>query len=191
MKVINFILGIFSVFVGIYCFFGLNTLVNIGWLIGCMLGIWGIIAIVSFFINLKKGNNDGAKAGEGVFGLILGIAAVVICFFTNISDTFDASITIILMITIAVWLIIDGILTLVSSFSIKKASEGHGAWGFFLAIGILMIVVGIAALCNFFFLKFLTELYAIFLGIMVVIFGVRLIMSVFDSRKTSDDYISD
>lgn len=95
------------------------TFLNIGWIVTIILGLWGISSIVSYATSRNDGNNK-EKALMGTLGLIAGIAAAVVSalamFMPGIRVMFD----ILILAIFAVWLIVDGISSIATSFKVKK-----------------------------------------------------------------------
>ena len=80
MKVFNCIFGILSIIGAIYCMFypGL-TFLNAGWIVTILLGVWGICSVIDYFAKRKKAKAEQSEAIMGTLGLVVGIAAAVIC----------------------------------------------------------------------------------------------------------------
>ena len=151
MKVFNCILGILTVLASIYCIFypGL-TFLNIGWIVTIILGLWGTL------------------------GLIAGIAAAVVSalamFMPGIRVMFD----ILILAIFAVWLIVDGISSIATSFKVKKS--GSSVWVLPLICGVLVLLAGIYGIFN---LIFTAQTLGLFMGILLMTYGIRLILSAF------------
>lgn len=174
MKVFNCFLGILSILASIYCIFypGL-TFLNSGWIVTIILGLWGIFTIVSYAASRKDGNNK-EKAVMGTLGLIAGIAAAVVSalamFIPGIRVMFD----IIILAIFAVWLIADGISSVMTSFKAKKS--GSSIWVLPLICGVLVLLAGIYGIFN---LIFVAQTLGLFMGVLLMTYGIRLILSVF------------
>lgn len=174
MKVFNCILGILTVLASIYCIFypGL-TFLNVGWIVTIILGLWGISTIISYAVSRNDGNNK-EKALMGTLGLIAGIAAAVVSalamFMPGIRVMFD----ILILAIFAVWLIVDGISSIATSFKVKKS--GSSVWVLPLICGVLVLLAGIYGIFN---LIFTAQTLGLFMGILLMTYGIRLILSAF------------
>lgn len=176
MKVFNCIFGILSIIGAIYCIFypGL-TFLNSGWIVTILLGMWGICSVVDYFTKHKKSKSEQNEAVMGTLGLIVGIAAAVVSvlamFIPSIRLVFD----IIILCIFSGWLVIDGISSVAMSFKVKNT--GSSAWLIPLFCGILVIIGGIY---GFFHLVFAAQTIGFMIGVLLAIYGVKLIVSVFE-----------
>ena len=175
MKVLNFIFGLLSVIGAFYCIFypGL-TFLNSGWIVTILLGMWGICSVIDYFLKRKKSKSEQSEAVMGTLGLIVGIAAAVVSvlamFIPSIRLVFDITI----LCIFSGWLIIDGISSVTMSFKVKNS--GSSAWIISLICGILVIIGGIYGL---FHLVFAAQTIGFMIGVLLAVYGVKLIISVF------------
>ncbi len=180
MKVFNFILGLFAIFGAIYCMFypGL-TFLSSGWIVAMLLGVYGICSIFEYFANpeRKEKKNGGLVAG-GVLGLILGIASAVLSVFALFNAGIRASLDLTILFMFAFWLIFSGIASVCNSIALKK--KGGKMWIFTLILGVVVILTGIYGAIHPLFTA-LSIGYII--GIELMIYGVRLIMSLFEKSE--------
>ncbi len=180
MKVFNCIFGIFAIFGAIYSILypGL-TFINSGWLVSILLGVWGICAIFEYATTRKNPNNDKSVGAMGTVGLIGGIVATVlsICavFIPSVQLMLDFSI----VCLFASWLVISGITSSVIAVKAKNLTTGKG-WIFSLILGILVLLSG---LYGFFHLLFIAQTIGILIGVLLMVYGVRLICSVFENNN--------
>lgn len=179
MKVFNCILGVFTVFASLYCLcFPGITFLGYGWLLSILVGVWGICMIFDYFSKKKHSDEQTKKVdiSMGVFGLIFGILAAVLSivaiFVPSVRITMDA----VFLCMLAGWLVVAGIVSVAQSFETKKS--GSKMWILTLLMGILIILTGIYGV---FHLIFLAQFIGIYIGITFAIYGVRLIMSVFEN----------
>ena len=176
MKVLNFIFGLLSVIGAFYCIFypGL-TFLNSGWIVTILLGMWGICSVIDYFLKRKKSKSEQSEAVMGTLGLIVGIAAAVVSvlamFIPSIRLVFDITI----LCIFSGWLIIDGISSVAMSFKVKNS--GSSAWIISLIFGILVIIGGIYGL---FHLLFTAQTSGFMIGVLLAVYGVKLIISVFE-----------
>ena len=163
MKVFNCIFGILSIIGAIYCMFypGL-TFLNAGWIVTILLGVWGICSVIDYFAKRKKAKAEQSEAIMGTLGLVVGIAAAVI--------------SILAMFMPGIRLVVDGISSVAMSLKVKKASSS-GAWLIPLFCGILVIIGGIY---GFFHLIFAAQTIGFMIGVLLSIYGVKLILSAFE-----------
>lgn len=175
MKVFNCILGLFSIMGAIYCIFypGL-TFLSTGWLITILLGSMGLCSIFEFATSYDKKGNKGLAA-DGIVGLILGIGAAVISVLGIFNPWVRGSLDLIILILFAFWLFYSGVASIAKSISLKK--NGGKMWILTLILGILVLLTGIYGALHPVF-TMVTISYII--GFELMIYGVRLIASMFE-----------
>ena len=166
MKVFNCIFGILSIIGAIYCMFypGL-TFLNAGWIVTILLGVWGICSVIDYFAKRKKAKAEQSEAIMGTLGLVA-------MFMPGIRLMFD----VIILCIFSGWLVVDGISSVAMSLKVKKASSS-GAWLIPLFCGILVIIGGIY---GFFHLIFAAQTIGFMIGVLLSIYGVKLILSAFE-----------
>ena len=177
MKVFNCILGIFSIFGAIYCMFypGL-TFLSSGWLITMLLGVIGICSIFEFATSSDKKNSKGLVA-DGVVGLIFGIGAAVISVLGIFNPWVRGSLDFMILMLFAFWLFYSGIASIVKSIGLKK--NGGKMWILTLILGILVLLSGLYGALH----PVLTMIaIGYVIGIELLIYGVRLIVSLFEQK---------
>lgn len=176
MKIFNCILGVFAIFASIYCiFFPGVTFLDSGWIVAVLLGVWGICAIFDYATNRKKDNKSKSEAAMGTLGLVAGIAAAVFSVLTLFIPAMRAMLDIIILGMFTFWLIVSGISSVAVSFSIKKT--GSKKWILTLILGILVIIAGFYGI---FHMIFIAQTLGILIGMLLMTYGFRLIMSVFE-----------
>lgn len=178
MKVFNFILGIFAVLASIYCvFYPGITFLNSGWIVTILLGAWGICAIFDYATNPNSGEKSKGEAAMGTLGLVLGIAAAVFSVLALTVPGMRAILDIIILCMFAGWLIVNGIGSIAVSFTVKKT--GSKRWILSLILGILVLIGGIYGV---FHMLFVAQTIGILIGILLMTYGFRLILSVFEKN---------
>ena len=177
MKVFNCILGVFSILGSIYCMFypGL-TFLSTGWLITMLLGVLGICSIFEYFSSNDKKRNKGLIA-DGVIGLILGIGAAVISVLGIFNPWVRGSIDLMMLIIFAFWLFYSGIISIAKSFEIKKT--GSKMWILTLILGVLVLLTGIYGAVH---PLFTMATIGYIVGFQLMIYGVRLVASMFEQK---------
>lgn len=181
MKVINGIIGVLSIFGALYClFFPGLSFINIGWVITTILGIFGICSIIFYFTKKKIYKNLMIEGIHGVFGLVVGIAAAVVSMLAIFVPGIQAVLDLIILVIFTIWMIIDGISSIVESLAMKKASTSK-SWILALVLGIIMLIFGIYGICH---LIFVVRFIGIMIGVMLMSYGIKLIASLFEK----DDY---
>lgn len=178
MKVFNCILGVFSIIGAVYCiFFPGVTFLNSGWIMAVLLGAWGICAIFDFVTNRKKAEKSKSEAVMGVLGLVSGIAAAVISVLAMFMPAIRLMLDIFILGIFSGWLIVSGISSIIRSFAGKKA--GGKSWIATLIWGILVLISGIYGV---FHLIFLARTLGLLMGILLMVYGVRLVCTVFEKN---------
>ena len=180
MKAFNFILGVFSVFGAIYCmFFPGLTFLNTGWIVAMLLGVYGICSIFEYCTNpARKQKKSGNLITGGVLGLILGIASAVLSVLALFSAGIRASLDITILYMFAFWLVYSGFASIYASFVQKK--KGGKMWIFTLLLGFVVILTGFYGALHPLF----TALpIGYIIGIELMIYGVRLIISLFEKSE--------
>ena len=176
MKIFNLILGILSIIGAIYSiFYPRITFLNIGWIVTVLLGVWGICSIVDYAINCGKKQNSKGEAFMGVLGLVFGIVAAVASVLAVFVPSIKVVLDIIILCIFSGWLIISGINSAVSSFKVRKS--GSKSWILTLICGILVLVAGIYGYFN---LIFVARTIGFIMGILLLVYGLRLVVSVFE-----------
>ncbi len=130
MTFISILLGIIFIVGGFSCMFTpLATFLNTGYFFCILLFIYGIIGIVRFC---------GKRAGvwELIISILAVIAGITVIFYPGESLVFDK----LALIFIGCWLIIQGILSIVSAIQNRATRKG---WGWGIVIGIIGILAGI------------------------------------------------
>jgi len=116
--------------------------------------------------------------------LLRGIAAVLlgILLFTNP----DAILSVVI-IFLGIYWVVDGIITLLASFT---GREEHSNWGWGIFVGIISILAGLAVLSQPVLTAIFTAQFIVSLvGIIIIISGISSIVTGFRLRKTSGEWM--
>lgn len=178
MKVFNCILGIFAIFASAYCIFypGI-TFLNSGWIITVLLAAWGICAIFDYASKHNSAEKSKGEAAMGTLGLVAGIVAAVFSICAMFLPGIRLVLDIIILCMFAGWLIISGIYSVAASIQVKKT--GSKRWIISLVLGILVVLAGIYGI---FHLLFVAQMIGILIGILLMTYGLRLILSLFEKN---------
>lgn len=164
MKVMTIIIGILLIGAGFFCLFtpGL-TLLSIGWLLGLMLLLSGVCIIVNCFV-LRK---DSVSSGLNMF---LGIITAVMGGLMLINQPLQMLTDVAAIYLLGIWMLVMGVVRFVRAIRMRKSSGS--AWGWQMALGILMAAAGIY---SFFHPVVAAITLAWFIGIYIIIAGVDLV----------------
>lgn len=149
LKVLGVIFGILLIGAGIYLLFTPDFLADhIGLIFAVAMLVKGVFSIIRFFV--RKDADGWLLAGgilSGALGIFLLVNDLAQFIAHGILGTF-------IIVSVMVWLFVTGIFHIVDAFRVRKLAqqlgdgyEGSG-WGWFLALGILQIILGILALSN-------------------------------------------
>ena len=181
MKIFNCILGVFSILGAVYCmFFPGVTFLSTGWIAAILLGVYGICSIFEYFSNparKEKKNNSGLIAG-GVIGLIIGIASAVLSVIALFSTGIRAILDVTILLLFAFWLVYSGVAGIIGAVMRKK--NGGKMWWLSLVLGIILILSGIYGATHPLIAAFSV---GYMIGIELMIYGIRLIMTVFENNE--------
>lgn len=168
-RILWIVAGVLLIVAGIVCLANPGlALVTTSLYLGISMLISGIIDIVVF----AKGNSN--MAGSGWF-LADGILTVLLSLFLLLHQAFTM---LSLPFIFGMWLLVSGIGKFVNSFELKRL--GVQGWGWFTALGVLLMLVGF-----FSFLNPISELFVIdaLVGILLIFQGVASIVRACFSRR--------
>ena len=175
MKVFNSILGILSIFAAVYCFilplgsFWMTT----GFMVAVLLGVVGVCCIFEYFQNKE----NKALMFNGPVVLLIGIGCAVLSVLAIINPAWQNMFNIIIVLLFALWMVISGIDSTISSFKLKK--NNISLWWLSLVLGILTLIGGLYAGAHI----LLTGVFlGYILGIAMMVYGIRLLCSVFEKN---------
>ncbi len=181
MKALQVIIGILAMIAGVFCFCRPDfSILFVGFIVTVILLIAGIVGVIGY----AKGRSDAKKgkfneAAPGVGSLIFGIIALIFSLIALFSEDLRISIGLIIVIVFAVWLVVQGIRTIIMSCKMKNESD-NGGWVAGLILGILLTLVAILAATNFFVSLFA---YSFMLGIMLITLGINLMCAPVDGGQ--------
>ena len=154
-SLINLIFSLVVFIIGIVLITNTSFILNIlSWIIGGVLGVIGIIKIISYLRN-KKYNGDATPLLIGIFSILIGIAIVV---FPNIID-------ITFRLLFGGWILFSGINRLIFAFALY--SIDRTGFKTFLTTSIIMFISGILILISFYEL----------VGILLIIYSISEIVN--------------
>lgn len=181
MKVFNCILGVFSIFASIYCMIapGIYFLTIAGFMVGILLGVLGFCSIFEY----ARNKNDKSAIINGPTLLIFGIAATVLSTLTLFSTRIQAFFDLILVLLLAAAIVITGVTSIADSIKLKKTHTTK-AWWLGLVWGIILIICGCYAGTH---IAFTTIMFGYILAAVFMVYGIRLICSVFEKTTTSEN----
>lgn len=180
MKTFNCILGVFSILGAVYCIlFPGITFLNAGWVVAILLGVYGICSIFEYFSNpaRKEKKNNGGLIADGVIGLIIGIGSAVLSGLALFNTGVRVTLDLIILIIFACWLIYSGVTNIIGAVVLKK--YGGKMWVITLILGILVILTGLYGATHLLFTAFSV---GYIIGLELLIYGIRLIVSVFENN---------
>ena len=174
MKVFNCIFGVFAIIGGIYSIcFPVASFLNAEVIAIILLGVWGICAIFNY---ATKQKTEESKTADTI-GLISGIIAIVFCLFAMFVPMINLVVDIVVAYIFAFWLIISGVSTV--AVAVKQKGNGGKMWILSLVLGIL---VGLAGVYGVFHAIVMLATMGTFLAFLLIIYGFRLICSVFEQN---------
>lgn len=178
MKIFNCIFGVLSIIAASYCiFYPGMTFINSGWIVTILLGVWGVCTIIGYTANSKNDEKSKGDAAVGVLSFIGGIAAAVISVLALFMPSIRIMLDIIILCVFSSWLMLSGITSVIVSFKMKNT--GSKRWILTLICGVVMTLSGIYGIFNLFFVM---QTIGILIGILLMIYGVRLVVSVFEKN---------
>ncbi len=175
MKMLYIIFGILSFVVGIVCLVNpFDSMMMNGLLIAAFLLLVGLFFILVYFMARNSHPISPVKPAIGVAGLLFGIAVVLLSILSIAVSRMQGALEMIVLIVFAVWMIMNGILTVFTSFHIRK--QDGDKWGITCLVGVIVTAAGLYGLVH---LVIFGEALAIVLGILLLLYGVSLICSAF------------
>lgn len=177
MKAFNAILGVFAIFAAIYTvwFPGVSFL-NAGWIITILLTIWGACALFETLGAKNKTTDHKWTVGRGILALLGGVAAAGITVTAIFYPALSLIVDLVVVCIFVTWLTVSGIASIVSAVKVTKAS-GNKWWIITLILGILMVIAGVY---GGFHLLFAIRTMGMLLGVLLMVYGTRLLVSVFE-----------
>ncbi len=183
MKILYFIFGILSFVVGIVCLVNpFNSMMLLGLLVAVFLLLVGLFFIMIYFMARNSQHISPTKPAIGVAGLLFGIALVVLSVLSLAVSRMQDFMDMVILIIFAVWMIINGILSVFTAFQIRKQDEK--GWGITCLIGVIVTAAGLYGLIH---MVIFQESLGIVLGILLLLYGVSLICSAFTDPDAARD----
>lgn len=148
VRILDIILGVLVVALGIWCVMTpVETFGTIGWIAGFAMLFEGIGKVIAYFECKKEGTQDTFMLVGGILSALLGVVLLASMGMRWAYDLFIAYI-------VACWVIVAGVTNIVRSFGLRDAryNAGNlvvgGSWGWVLALGILLVILGIWGFFN-------------------------------------------
>lgn len=174
MVVFNIIFAILSFICAGLCIWNpFTSAVYLGYMIAAFMGVWGIMAIISYFASKRKNARVTTfEAVMGVFGLIMGIIGLLFFVFSVAIPGFTFTIEEFCVVLLMIFLAVEGVMLVISSIANARL---HGTFITVLGVfvGIIMVVGGILGIMN---IPFVLSIFGIMLGIAFAINGIRLLI---------------
>ncbi len=175
MKILYFVFGILSFALGILCLANpFDSMMLMGMLVAVFLLLVGLFFVMVYFMARNSQHISPTKPAIGVAGLLFGIALIVLSVLAMAVSRMQGALEMIILIIFAVWMIMNGILQIFTSFQIRKQDEK--GWGITCIFGIVVTAAGLYGLVH---LVIFGEMLVLVLGILVLLYGVSLICSAF------------
>ena len=174
MRAFNIIFGVLSILCGIFCLMNpFSSAIIYEYVLAVFIGVWGLFGIISFFVIRSEQKKQGAQTLLSISALLLGILALIfgICHFTI--PSFGLSTQGVLAVLLCIYLLIDGVLTIVKGFTTAELTTGMKVLT--VILGIFLILAAIAGLAN---IWLTISVFGMFLGIGFLFKGVAMIASV-------------
>lgn len=177
MKVFNAIMGILAVIASVYCFCrpGLTFLYT-GWMVAGLLSVWGACALY----NLLRKPSEGKKGFWGVAGaaaaVLVGIAAAVLSLIVMFRPGLSLPLDAILVYMFVFWMIVSGISSIVSAFTVVKA-QGGSHWVWTLILGILTLIAGCYGIVH---VLVMAQTIGLLIATLLMVYAVRLLGAAFE-----------
>lgn len=157
-SIVYIVLGVFMVVYPDKTANGIRIIFGIGML------VYGLINVISFFLNHDTEENLFLELVLGVIGIGLGIFALVP------TDLISK----IIFYTIGGVLIIDSLVNLKRSFNLK--AMGHSRWYFFTVAAIIGMILGILCVVLYHSMR---EVVIVFIGISLIYEGISSLLTIF------------
>lgn len=162
MKIIMIILGVLMAICGISCMCTpVMTFLEAGYFLVILLLVYGIAAIVKSVMQKEFGM-------PFLFGILSVILGLVIMFVPGLKLMTDGM----LIYIMAVWFLMQGVVSIVLAFRAKKATESK-SWIGTLILGILGVLLGLYSLAHPMLLAFT---FGVLVGVYFIESGINMIV---------------
>ncbi|MBR3327826.1 MAG: DUF308 domain-containing protein [Atopobiaceae bacterium] len=147
-RTLGIVCGVLTILIGLSCIFTpIATYGIVGWIIAVAMVADGASKILLW--------NDYRKMGvSDVWALVGGIISVVLGLVLLGSQAAQVAVDVLVAYVVAGWVLAAGCVRIVRSFSMRNVSKITGSkvlgtnWDLMLAVGILMVMLGIFCLAN-------------------------------------------
>jgi len=174
MKIFNAILGVYAIFNALYCIlWPEESVLGIGWIVAFLLVLWGISSIAEYFFTKK---NLKRFAACSAVGLGLGIVSIVVSIMAMTSDILASVLAIVVILCLSLGILVKGIVELINN----RYAKGRRMT---VVSGIFYMVAGIFGIAS---LVFLSSSVSLALGIMLIVIGVAEFSSLFGSDDAQE-----
>ena len=127
--------GLFLVVTGVYCIIRPDaTMVSIAFILGLAMLVSGAADLAAYLMGRQKFIASGWFLADGIIDVVIGL--VFMCNRWIASS--------LLPMIFAIWAVVSGVNKLVNASILRKC--GSMAWGWSMVIGLLLAVLGVAAL---------------------------------------------
>lgn len=178
MKVFNVILGIFAIFVSVYCIWYPGVFfIQTGWLVTVLLGAWGACALFEVIFKKSSKSKEGKwNVTSAILAVVAALAAAAVSLIAIFVPGLSAILDVVVIYIFVFWLIMSGISSIIMACTVGKYAEGK-KWIWGLVLGILTLLVGIYGV---FHAAVMAQTIGLLLGVMLMFYGIRLVGSVFE-----------
>lgn len=161
MRILSVLAGVLLVAAGIYCLCNQDVAVlSAGILLGLFMLCAGVLEIIIFSVGGGLIFGSGWLLLDGVLTVLLSMLLLFNQWFTMVS----------LPILFTLWLLFSGVSRFVSAFDLRML--GVRSWGLVLALGILLLVLGIVGLLD---PVVSTVAFAITVGLVFILEGISIV----------------
>lgn len=161
MRILSVLAGVLFVAAGIYCLCNQDVAVlSAGILLGLFMLCAGVLEIIIFSVGGGLIFGSGWLLLDGVLTVLLSMLLLFNQWFTMVS----------LPILFTLWLLFSGVSRFVSAFDLRVL--GVRSWGLVLALGILLLVLGIVGLLD---PVVSTVAFAITVGLVFILEGISIV----------------
>ncbi len=174
MRAFNIIFGVLAVLCGIFCLTNpFSSAIIYEYVLATFIGVWGLYGIISFFVIRSEQKKRGSETLLSISALVLGVLALIfgICHYTI--PSFGLSTQGVIAVLLLIFLLIDGVLTIVKAFTTEELTTGLKILT--VVMGIFLILAALAGLAN---IWMTISVFGMFLGIGFIFKGVAMIASV-------------
>lgn len=147
-RIVGIVCGVLAILVGLYCVFTpISTYGVVGWIIAVAMVADGVSKILLWNDYRKMGVSDVWALVGGIISVVLGLALVG-------SQAAQVVVDVLIAYMVAGWVLAAGCVRIARSFTMRNVSKVYGTkmlgtnWDLMLAVGILMVILGLFCLAN-------------------------------------------